>query len=320
MLNLFTLPFETFIRLRRVFIYQTGQMANPSPTFATSKTRTNMNVFDRMRNGWHLGTKSIELIAEHPKLLFFPVLSGVSMLAILVSFVGAFFGVAFFSPGYLESLSDNAVEINQTVAMLVGFLFYLVMYFIIVFFNVALAYNARRVFEGELPSIRDGLAFSAQRAHRILAWAAVAATVGIIIQAIEERLGSFVSGLLGFAWTLSTYFVIPTLAAQDIGPIDALKHSAGLIRQRWGDSIGAGFSMGLFQFAGIFVSFATGALLSVFVHPALGIPVGVVLVFLTIIVTSAARQVFLTAAYENVEGRTPSAFDADTLDAVFTQK
>lgn len=279
-----------------------------------------MNIFDRMRNGWYLGMKSLEVVAEHPRLLIFPVLSGLSMIAVLLSFAGAFFGVAFFSPDYLESLSNGTVEINQTIALIVGFLFYLVTYFIIVFFNVALAHSARLIFAGHRPSIQEGLAFSARRAPRILAWAAVTATVGIVIQAIEERLGSLVSSLLGFAWTLSTYFVIPTLAAQDIGPIDAVKHSARIIRERWGDSIGAGFSLGLFYLAGIIVSLSTGALLTIFVHPALGIPVGLLLLLTTIIVNSAARYVFLTAAYENIVGNTPPSFNSDALDAIFVQK
>jgi hypothetical protein len=48
---------------------------------------------------------------------------------------------------------------------------------------------------------------------------------------IERRsawLGQFVAGLIGMGWTLASYFVVPVLAAEDVGPAEALQLSGEL--------------------------------------------------------------------------------------------
>ena len=144
--------------------------------------------------------------------------------------------------------------------------------------------------------------------------------MGLILQAIEERVGSLVSGILGFAWSMATYFVVPTLAADDVGPVEALKRSSSAIRQRWGESIGAGFSLGLFTLLGMVMAIATGFVLGGLVHPGLGVVAGFIVFILTLIVNGAARNIFLTAAYEHTNGNTPDRFDGDTLDGIFVHK
>jgi hypothetical protein len=290
------------------------------PLFFNHLLSPTMKVFDRLGRGWTLGLKSLEIIGQHPKLLLFPVLSGAALLAVLLSFGGAFLGLAGFDPAAMEAVADKMNQVGDVVFFAIIFIFYLITYFVIVFFNVALVHNARLIFAGEPPSIQAGIAFSASRAHQILAWAAVAATVGLVLQTIEDKLGGLVSGLLGFAWSMATYFVVPTLAAEDIGPIDALKRSAKVIRERWGESLGAGFSLGLFNLLGIVIAITTGALVSIAIHPGVGIPLGILTFMLSLVVNSAARNIFLTAAYEHTQGHTPDAFDAETLDGIFMRK
>ena len=279
-----------------------------------------MNLFDRLGRVWNLGIQSLEVIGEHPKLLLFPVLSGSAMVLILLSFFGTFLGLTGADPAVMEAFGDKLEQMGEFATAAIVFVFYLITYFIVIFFNVALVHNARLIFAGEEPSIRAGLAFSSQRAASIFAWAALAATVGLILKAVEERLGSLVSGILGFAWSLATYFVVPTLAAEDVGPIEALRRSSRVIRERWGESIGAGFSLGLFTLAGIVLAFVVGGVAGTLVHPGLGIGLGILTYLLTIVVNGAARNIFLAAAYEHTNGNTPHQFDRDTLDGVFMQK
>ena len=279
-----------------------------------------MNLFDRLGQGWKLGIKSLEVIGKHPKLLIFPVFSGAALIVLLLSFGGVFLGLSSFDPAMMEAFFSTMESMGEVAFWGIIFLFYLVNYFIVVFFNVALVHNARLIFAGEEPSIQAGIAFSAKRMHQILAWAALAATVGLILKIIEDKLGSLVSGLLGFAWSIATYFVVPTLAAEEIGPIEALRRSSNVIRERWGESIGAGFSLALFNIGGVFIAILVGALLSTVIHPGVGIAVGVILFFLTMIINDAARNIFLTAAYEHTQGNTPNEFDGETLDSVFIRK
>ncbi len=68
----------------------------------------------------------------------------------------------------------------------------------------------------------------------------IAATVGLLLRAIEERvgwLGRIVVKLIGVAWALATFLVVPVLVTRDVGPIDAVKESAALLRETWGENL-----------------------------------------------------------------------------------
>ncbi len=281
-----------------------------------------MRFFDRLSRGWHLGITSLEVIKDHPKLLLFPVLSGAALIAILLSFSGAIIGLVGFSPEAFEA-AMSSLEQTGDVGVFIGlFLFYLISFFVVIFFNVALVFNAKQIFAGEELSIRAGLQFAASRIVSIFAWSVLAATVGAILRMLEERLGwigQIVVGLIGMAWSITTYFVVPVLAYEEVGPIEALKRSTQTIKEKWGEAIGAGFSFGLLFLAGLAMA-VIGGLIVGQVNIVAGVMMGLATLLLTIVVNSAARNVFLAAAYEHTQGHTPEQFDATTLDGIFVDK
>jgi len=279
-----------------------------------------MRIFDRMGRGWELGLQSLRVILDYPKLLLFPVLSGVSMCLILLSFGGVFLGLSGFDVEVMESIFARMEESGEWVFWVSTFLFYLITYLIVVFFNVALVHNAHRIFAGQEPSVRVGLSFAMRRLPQIIAWAALAATVGMLLKAIEERVGSLVTSLLGFAWSLATYFVVPILAAEEVDPIEALKRSSRTIRNKWGEAVGAGFSLGIFFILGIFCAIGIGFVIGAIIHPGVGAFFGFLAFLLTIVVNSAAQNVFLAAAYDHSQGHTPEQFESETLDGLFMPK
>ncbi|UUZ47783.1 DUF6159 family protein [Massilia sp. B-10] len=68
----------------------------------------------------------------------------------------------------------------------------------------------------------------------------IAATVGVILRAIQERvgfLGRIIVGMLGVGWTIATFLVVPVLVARDKGPVDSIKDSAALLKQTWGENV-----------------------------------------------------------------------------------
>ena len=70
--------------------------------------------------------------------------------------------------------------------------------------------------------------------------ALLSATVGILLRMSEARtswLWRLVGGWIGLAWTLASYFVVPVLAAEDVGPAEALQRSADLFRETWGEEV-----------------------------------------------------------------------------------
>ena len=107
------------------------------------------------------------------------------------------------------------------------FVFCLVNYFVIVFFNTALVGAATIRLQGGDPTLRDGLQLAWARKWVIFQWALLAATVGMILRMIEGRsslTGKLIAGLIGLAWTLASFLVVPILSFEELGPS---RHSAG---------------------------------------------------------------------------------------------
>ncbi len=286
-----------------------------------------MNVFSRLRAGWHLSMRSLAVIQDHPKLMVFPLISGAALMAILSTFgLAIIVGLGFFAGSDWSSFSFNT-ENNEGMSDLAGyalsFLYYLVNYFIVVYFNVALVHASREAFEGRRVSVRTSMGHASRRIGKIFAWAAFAATVGTVINIVIERLGplgGIVGGLLGFAWSIAVFFVVPVLAYEDVGPVQAVKRSAAILKEKWGESLAANVSFGLVGVVGWVLAISGGVAFILLDFVFLGIIVIIAGILLTMVAISAAKTVFLSAVYEHTRGFSPAYYERDTLDDVFVPK
>ncbi|NND05555.1 MAG: hypothetical protein HKN87_04175 [Saprospiraceae bacterium] len=200
---------------------------------------------------------------------------------------------------------------------------YLITFFIVIFFNIGLVYCVRQVFQGEEVSVKEGLGYSVEKVNVTLAWSALAATVGTLLRMLEERLGfigQLVVGLTGMVWSLATFFVVPILAFEHIGPIDALKKSADMIKKQWGEAIGANFSFAAFYMLGYLVAIAF-AIIMFKVHHVVAIIGAAVIIILIHIIVSSAKTVFITAAYQHMQQASAGKFDQHSvLEKLFVRK
>ncbi|HEY6471356.1 MAG TPA: DUF6159 family protein [Acidimicrobiales bacterium] len=117
-----------------------------------------------------------------------------------------------------------------------------------VIFNVALVFAATDRIEGRTPTVSGALAQAWGRKGIIFQWALLAAVVGTAIRLLEERLG-LLGRILGFAgglaWVVATYLVIPVLAFEDVGPIEAIKRSSSMFKNRFGTVARSGLRFGV---------------------------------------------------------------------------
>ena len=199
------------------------------------------------------------------------------------------------------------------------------------FFGVAAASNASCVLSGEDPKLGDGLRVARSRLKVIIQWGLVSATVGLLLQAISDRVGGLGGALIqmigGAAWSIASFFVLPILALEGLGPFDAIKQSVKVVREKWGESLigGAivGLIPGLIAFAGIGVA-VLGFVAGVGVTWVLGVPlivIGVVVLVAAITVGQVLHAVFTVVVYRYAtEGVAPEGFAAGDLDAVFRSK
>jgi Family of unknown function (DUF6159) len=185
--------------------------------------------------------------------------------------------------------------------------------------------------DGGDPTLADGINIAKSRLGSILGYAAIAATVGLALQALKNKDNNFIVRLigsgLGAAWTLATFMVVPVLVSSDIGPIDALKQSVALLKRTWGENaignIGIGAAFGLITFGVILV----GGLLvfgAAMVNAWLAIAVGIVVVVGVIalaIYQAALSGIYSAALYRfATEGQAPAAFQGIALQNAFQPK
>jgi uncharacterized protein DUF6159 len=275
-----------------------------------------MNLFERFSNGWKIAQSSFAVLKENRQLIIFPILSGISMILLISSFTV----ILFASSGWdADAIRDKGTVTNYVFT----FLYYLINYFIVVFFNTALVHCTHLYFKGEEPTIRKGLQFSVSRIGAIFSWAIFAATVGTILRLLQDNLGwlgKIITGLLGIVWSVATFFVVPVIAYENTGPLAAFKRSAELMKQKWGEGLGATFSFGLIYLVSVLLLAIPSVILGMLIHPLAGIILFVLGIFSLLVIMSAAKMIFISAVYHNIEGDPVKHFNQQLADNLFIQK
>ena len=275
-----------------------------------SKTATTWQL---MKDSWHVLVRDEELV-------LFPIASGIACFLVLLTFVGPLVGANLVG-------ARHAVRGESTVLVyFVLFAYYVCNFFVVFFFNAALVDFVVTRLRGGEPTLGESLRAAAGCLPQIAAWAVIASTVGVVLKALSERsgfLGQIVISLVGVAWTLVTYFVVPIIVVERKGALESIGASQDLLAKTWGKQIVSGLGYGIIGFlltvpavliiiAAVFGaatqghlgSFAALALAAVLYIVALGI------------VMSTLRAIFGAVLYRFAKtGQAPEGFSAAALGA-----
>ncbi len=177
------------------------------------------------------------------------------------------------------------------------------------------------------PTVRDGLQIAFSHFGAILGYAAISATVGVILKALSRRgtLAQIVRAIVGVAWNLVTFLVVPVLVVEEVGPIEAIKRSGNLLRRTWGEQIVGGAGMGIIFFllfllatllagAGIVLGISLNSLELVIACIALG-----VLLYLALaLISSTLSGIYAAAVYRYAaEGEVGGQFEPELIREAF---
>ena len=269
-------------------------------------------------------SRSLDLLSEtwrvlvkDRELLLFPVMSGAVTLIIILSFL---------LPAIFFGLTDQISRTNPIFIFAAIYIFYFVSYAVVIFFNTGLITCAAIRLSGGDPTIRDGLSNAIRHLGSILAWAAVAASVGLILDTISRRsglLGRILIAIIGFVWSLSTFLVIPVMIFEDKGVFEAVHESFALLKRTWGENIIANFTLGILYIPAILM------MLFCVVTPFFGniwvifasISVTILLIAVAGIVHSALQGIFITALYYYARtGEMPHYIRGDIIRNAFAKK
>jgi Family of unknown function (DUF6159) len=275
----------------------------------------------RFRNSLDLAKSSWAVLRSDRELVLLPLFSFLATLVVAATFV-----LPIIATSHGTGADGSSQSSFGPVQYILGFVGYVVLAYVTIFFNAALVHAADERMRGGDPTLGSALRGAASRAAQILPWAIVSATVSLILRAIQERGGivaRIAAGFAGMAWSLVTFLVLPILVIEGLGVGAAIKRSSELFRRAWGEQVIANAGIGLVGFVAaiaglpVLLLAATG----IFVLQVIGIGLFAVWVGLVVCVTSALSGVFQTALYHYAaNGMPPAAFAPATLEHAFVAK
>jgi hypothetical protein len=270
---------------------------------------------DRIARSWAMFKASLQVLRTRKELALFPVLSGIATLIVAAGFV---------APALLASRhSIDAGNGLRPVSYVLFFLGYLVLAYIAIFFQAALISQADVALGGGDPSVAGGIEAARRKAGAILPWALLSATVSLVLRSLEDRagvVGRFAIGLVGMAWSLVTYLVVPILVLENVTVGAALRGSSALFKRTWGENVVGNAGVGLVSFlaalpgAGVFaIGISSGGAAGV------GLMVlGGAWLLLVAVVSSALSGIYQTALYRYAaSGSVAPAFAEANLGQAF---
>jgi len=260
-------------------------------------------MFERISRSWELVLASAAVLRADKELMVFPLISALAALIVTATFA--------FPLIITESLAtSSSLEFYAVL-----FLFYLVQYFVIIYFNSALVGAALIRIKGGDPTVKDGFGIANSHLRAILGYAVISATVGLVLRWLSERgtLGRLAASLFGLTWNLATFLAVPILVAEEVSPVDAIRRSTELLK-KIGLIFVAVFILGV---AGFIAASSSGSLL---------LTAAIVIVFVLVLlgiglVSSALGGIFSAAVYSyTTTGSAGQFFREDLVRGAFQEK
>jgi hypothetical protein len=272
----------------------------------------------RIGRGWRLAKDSWRVLRSDRSLALFPVVGFIGSVVALVIILAPGVAIAAGIDTWWPIVPFAAVALYAAT-------------FVTIYAGVALAAASATVMDGGQVTVAEGLAAARARRGLIARWALVQATVGLILNLLQAALeggnpavrliGTIIISLVGAAWSVATFFVVPLLAFEEVGPRDALKRSIGLVKERWGEGMVGSASIGGAIFLLGVLPCAAVIALGVLVGGPAGIVIAVIgaLALVAVMVTgNALGQIFRVALYRfATTDRADGAFAAADLEAAF---
>ena len=273
----------------------------------------NQGFFGNISNTIHLMKSCVKVLKKDKELVLFPILTALFVIILL--------GVIFSMGGI--SLSENQDEQGSIIPLAI---LIFGANFIVVFFNSALISAALERLRGGDPNISSGLSHAFKHIHHIFLWSIIVTIMALIFAAIRSSgrnrgmmgqiMTEIFASFLQAGWAMMTFFVVPIIVSENLGPISAIKRSSGLFRQTWGNQVAANFGFGIFQILALLASGALGWFFGL-VSPTLGMIVGVLCASISVSIIYTLEGIYKAALYEFAMGEKPLEFEQQDLRTAY---
>jgi hypothetical protein len=210
--------------------------------------------------------------------------------------------------------------------VVLGIIGALILGIISTFFAVALAAGAHERMNGGDPTVKSAMGQAWKHKKAVVGWALLSVTVGLVLNALKEKFkaaGNIASTLGGLAFSIASFFVVPIIASENLGPWPALKKSAGTMREKWSSSARVQLRLAVYV-----IGLLVAAFVAVFVvvmlanvNSALAVVVGIVLgaaIFYAALVLGAISSYSRVALYRYSSGMPTPGIDEGAIVAAIT--
>lgn len=277
---------------------------------------------NRFKRSLEIAKASRHMIVQDRSLLIYPLASSIG-----VAILGALIFIPLAATGLFSDDSETSFSAPQIAALLV---LYFVSYSVIIFCNSALVYIVMYRLQGSVEPM-SGWAFARSRIRPILGFALISASVGVALNVISSRsdgIGRIVGAIGGVAWSVASFLVVPVLVVEGLGPVDALKRSASLLKKTWGEQLIGGAGIGLVAGLATLVVVALGAGL-VFLAALTGLTalivvavvIAVIAVAIVAVVSAAMDTIYRAAVYRFANNEPIKNYEAaDIIPTAFSVK
>lgn len=204
----------------------------------------------RIHRGWVMAVAASRLVGQQPKLIAIAALPLLALVA-LVALIA-------YGPGgaVLDAIRSAPREWHTTLLLVSAFSGYLLIWFVITFCNTIMVLATLSQLDTGRVSVGECLGIAVSRLPQIIAWSIFAATIGLALNMLsallKEKLG-LIGSIIGVTfeatWAIATYFALPILVVEGVGPIDATQRSYQLMKRTWGESLGGNVGTGLLGLA-----------------------------------------------------------------------
>jgi hypothetical protein len=278
-------------------------------------------IFRTFSNTWSIIKTSMVVLRKDKELLLFPLMSFIG-----VGIVVAVAAVAFLALGSFDRLGaaegEAQLQIGDAIVAVIA-LFAAIT--IITYFNAALMGAARHRLKGGDPNIFTGFAAVNKNVSGVIGWSFISTIIFILLTyarsvAEDNFLARIIIDIMGAIWAYMTFFVVPILIVEHVGPIEAIKRSKSYFTRTWGEQLVSGFGFGIFRFLAVIPGVAIGAAVGA-ISPVAGIIVAIPLVGIGLAIVNALEGIFKMALYEQVvEQVQPQFFEPEVLQNAYHTK
>jgi hypothetical protein len=274
----------------------------------------------KLSNSIGLAKESFSVLKKDKELAAIPVVSAITC-GVVALLVGG--GMLLTVDKIADPVAGQDDFAATPATWIVGIVGLFILGMIAQFFAATLVAGANERLEGGSPTLGSAISKASTRVAPVLGWAALNSTVGVVLNAIRDKagfIGDIVVGMIGAAWGVVTWLVLPIIIVEGIGPIAAVKRSAVLLKSTWGENLFAQMGLGLVGFLVMLPGILVFGAVS-FASPLAGIPLLIIWIAVIGSIMSALGAIYRTALYRFAVGLpNGAAFSNEELVGAFAVK